>query len=289
MAEYLLIKEREADIGGGFTVGRILPHRQKRMVGPFCFIDHMGPGTIGPGRTGGIGQHPHIGLSTLTYLLEGAFLHKDSIGTVQTITPGSVNWMTAGRGIVHAEKIPAEFQDGREHPVHGYQIWVALPVADEENEPSFAHLPAADLPAWEENGLRFKLIAGEAYGRRSPVPVYSPLFMIEVTTAAASEFKGDRLFGEIGVCVVDGQIRTASETIERGAMPIWDTAAACAFTVGPEARLLLFGGQAFPEPRFMDWNFVSHDRAKLTAARERWQARQFPMIADETSYVPYPA
>lgn len=286
--EKLIIEERARDIGG-FLVGRLIPFRRKRMVGPFIFIDHMGPSPIGPGRYMDIGQHPHIGLSTLTFLFEGAMLHKDSLGVVQEIVPGSVNWMTAGSGVVHTELTPERLKDGQEHTIHGFQIWVALPKDKEDIEPSFFHIDGSELPRWQVDGVRYKLVAGEAFGHRSPVPVYSPLFMLEVETDHATIVNtGNALQGEIGICVVRGSVTIDGDVIESGNMLVSRTKDHCSFAVSEDAHLLLFGGQPFEEERHIYWNFVSTEKAKIEAAKEAWKNKTFKMVDGETSYVPLP-
>ena len=175
----MIIEERSRDIGD-FLVGRLLPFRKKRMIGPFIFIDHMGPTRLGPKKYMDVDQHPHIGLSTLTFMLEGELMHEDSLGTQQLIRPGSVNWMTAGKGVSHTERTPEHLRNGKTFTAHGYQIWVALPKHLEDMEPEFHHIEATDLPKWKEGDAEFTLVAGEGYGRRSPVPVHSPLFMVEI-------------------------------------------------------------------------------------------------------------
>jgi len=190
----LIIEERAADIGN-FMVGRLLPFRQKRSVGPFVFIDHMGPAQLKDYQNLDVAPHPHIGLSTLTYLYEGAVMHRDSIGTELEIKPGAVNWMTAGKGVVHSERTP-EYLRHSDKRLHGLQIWVAMPKSMEEMEPSFTHIPASDIPEWEENGVSIKLIAGEVMGKKSPVPVYSPLYFIELKSITPQTVLiGKDLFG----------------------------------------------------------------------------------------------
>ncbi|MPT33675.1 MAG: pirin family protein, partial [Flavobacterium sp.] len=181
----LIIEERAANIGN-FMVGRLLPFREKRTVGPFAFIDHMGPAYLKEYQNLDVAPHPHIGLSTLTYLFEGSIMHKDSLGSEIEIQPGAVNWMTAGKGIVHSERTP-QYLRTSDKVLHGLQIWVALPKELEQMEPSFVHVDKEDLPHWEENGLSFKLIAGEAFGRKSGVPVYSPLYFIEIKSTSAQK------------------------------------------------------------------------------------------------------
>lgn len=284
----LIIEERARDIGD-FLVGRLLPFSKKRMVGPFIFIDHMGPAIVRDGHYMDIDQHPHIGLSTLTYLLEGEMMHEDGIGTKQRISPGSVNWMTAGKGVSHTERTPADLRDGRELRMHGYQIWVALPKELEEIEPQFHHIDGKELPAWEEKGMQLKLVAGKAYGRQSPVPVHSELFMVEVIAPFGGQLDtGDNLFGEIGICIVDGSIQACEHHIEKGNMLVAKSEDACSVQLAEGTHLLLFGGIPFPEKRYIDWNFVSSDREKLEKAKQDWMNKTFPMMEGDKTYVPYP-
>ncbi|MBI1222046.1 MAG: pirin family protein [Bacteroidetes bacterium] len=284
----LIIEERARDIGD-FLVGRLLPFRKKRMVGPFIFVDHMGPVDLKPGHYADIGQHPHVGLSTLTFLLEGEMMHQDSIGSKQRISPGSVNWMTAGKGVTHTERTPDDLKEGTLR-MHGYQIWVALPKEKEDMEPEFHHIDAKDLPAWKENGMQLRLIAGKAYHRESPLPVHSELFMVEVISALGGDLDtANNLFGEIGICIVEGVIQACEHRIEKGHMLVAKSKDTCKIKLQPNTHLLIFGGTPFPEERYIDWNFVSYDRAKLEKARKDWQEKRFPMIEGEESYIPYPS
>ena len=284
----LVIEERSRDIGD-FLVGRLIPFRKKRMVGPFIFIDHMGPATLQPGRYMDIGQHPHIGLSTLTYLFEGEIMHRDTLGTIQRVTPGSVGWMTAGKGIVHTERTPEEMRDGRTYPVHGFQIWVALPKHLEAMDPEFSYTKAEDLPQWRENGVDFTLVAGKGYGKSSPVPVYSELFMIKALASQKTELdvKGS-LQGEIGICIVEGYIEACGERVEKGNMLVSKEEDVCHLVLGENTYLLLFGGEPFEEERFIYWNFVASEKQMLEEAKARWANRQFEMVPGETGYVPLP-
>jgi len=284
----LIIEERSRDIGD-FLVGRLIPFRQKRMVGPFIFIDHMGPSNIKPNHYMDVDQHPHIGLSTLTYLLEGEIQHQDSIGTNQRCTPGSVNWMTAGKYVTHTERTPEEHRDGKTRRVHGYQIWVALPKHLEEMEPLFQHVPAKELPKWNENGAMLTLVAGKGFGKESPLNVYSDLFMVDVI--AENEFSLDisnSLQGEIGVVVVEGKVNACDQIIEKGNMLVSKVEGQCALKVDKGSRLLLFGGQPFPEERHIFWNFVSSDKEKIEQAKEKWKNWDFPKVPNDESYVPMP-
>ncbi len=203
----LIIEERAASIGK-FMVGRLLPFRQKRMVGPFIYIDHMGPVKLNERENFDVLPHPHIGLSTLTFLFEGSIMHRDALGNDVEIKPGAVNWMTAGKGIVHSERTP-EYLRHSQLNMHGLQIWVALPKELEEMEPAFSHIEESQIPGWAEGDLQFKLIAGEAFGRKSAVPVFSKLFMLEIRSKTKRTINiGDQLYGESGLYILDGAIES---------------------------------------------------------------------------------
>lgn len=284
----LIIEERSRDIGD-FLVGRLIPFRTKRMVGPFIFIDHMGPSEIGPGHYMDVDQHPHIGLSTLTYLFEGAILHEDSIGTRQLIEPGSVNWMTAGRGVTHTERTPKEFRDGKTRNVHGYQIWVALPKHLELMEPEFQHVKEEQLPNWEDGVASFTLVAGEGFGNKSPVNVYSELFMVDIQAEETYDLEiAGQLKGEIGICIVEGAIKACDQVIEQGNMLVSKTDDACQIRLAPKTRVLLFGGQPFDEGREIFWNFVASSKERIEEAKDQWREKAFPKVAGDDSYVPMP-
>lgn len=284
----LLIEERSRDIGH-FLVGRLLPFRKKRQVGPFTFIDHMGPSIIAPGQYLDIDQHPHVGLSTLTYLLEGEVEHRDSTGAVQLITPGSVNFMTSGHGVTHTERTPAHQRDGGRYPIHGYQVWVALPRDKEEMAPNFVHIPPSDLPRWEDGALKLTLVAGKGYGRRSPLPVYSPLFMLDIEAEGDQELRIDgELSGEIAIVVVKGEVADQEQRIGQGQMLIAKTKGQCAFQLFAGTRVLLFGGEPLPEERFLFWNFVSSSRARIEQAKADWREREFPQVPGDSTYIPLP-
>lgn len=284
----LIIEERSRDIGD-FLVGRLIPFRKKRMVGPFIFIDHMGPSTMGPGRYLDIGQHPHIGLSTLTYLLEGEIDHKDTLGTNQRVQPGGVGWMTAGKGIVHTERTPEDLRNGSEFTMHGYQIWVALPKAQEQMESQFSYTEPEALPTWAQDGLKFKLVAGKGFGKESPVPVFSHLFMVDVQSEQKCTLNiSGQLKGEIGICIVEGYIEACGERVEKGNMLVSKEEDICSITMGEDTHVLLFGGEAFPEERYIFWNFVSSDKELIEQAKEDWKAKRFDFLKDDESYIALP-
>ncbi|WP_209331749.1 pirin family protein [Lunatimonas salinarum] len=283
----LIIEERERSIGS-FMVGRLLPFRKKRMVGPFAFIDHMGPVTLSASENFDVPPHPHIGLSTLTFLFEGSIMHRDSVGSNVEIKPGAVNWMTAGKGVVHSERTP-DYLRGIEKNLHGLQIWVALPKHTENIEPSFVHVAAEEIPQWEDKGVQFKLIAGEALGKKSPVPVYSPLYMIEIKSTEPRMLDiGNGLFGESGLYILNGEIKAEGNTFGARQILIAENAKLCSFEIGANTTIYLFGGDPFPEERFIYWNFIHSDREVIEGAKERWQAQKFPKIEGESDFVPLP-
>lgn len=283
----LIIEERPADVGN-FLVGRLLPFHRKRMVGPFAFIDHMGPVLMSNGEDFDVPPHPHIGLSTLTYLFEGSIMHRDSLGTAIEIKPGQVNWMTAGKGIVHSERTPDHLR-GKPKRMHGLQIWVALPKDLEEMDPAFHHSNEADLPAWEQDGAHFKLIAGEVFGKKSPVPVYSPLYLLEIkSTEACTVEIGEDLFGESGLYILEGGIENDGQRFGPKQLLVSKNLELCAFTLEANTTVYLFGGEPFPEERHIHWNFVASSKELIESARQRWVAQEFPKIEGETEWVPLP-
>ena len=288
MESKLIISERQADIGK-FTVGRLLPVRNKRQVGPFTFIDHMGPAIIGNGKYLEVDQHPHTGLSTLTYLFKGEIEHKDSVGSVQRIGPGDVGFMTAGKGITHTERTPAYLRGTEEFEMHGYQIWIALPEDKEDIEPQFEYLPARDVPAWQTGSLAFKLIAGKAFGKSSPVQVFSDLFLVDILAekTSALQLKG-QISGEIGVIVVNGSIRDKDQTAESGQLLIGNSEILPEIIIEKDSHILLMGGKALKKEHYLLWNFVSHSKEKLRKAREDWVNKRFPKVDGDNSYVPFP-
>ncbi len=283
-----IIEERAASIGN-FLVGRLLPFREKRMVGPFIFIDHMGPAKIDEWNTFEVAPHPHIGLSTLTFLFEGAIMHRDSLGNEIEIQPGSVNWMTAGNGVVHSERTPDRLK-GQSMNIHGLQIWIALPKELEQMNADFVHIDESGIPVWTENSLTFKLIAGSIGERKSEVPVYSELYMIEVVAKedAVVDFKGE-LYGESGLYILEGEIVSEGNTFGSKQLLITQSSELCAFEMKAGSKIYIFGGTPFDEERYIDWNFVSSDRALLEEARIKWQNQAFPkVINDDEDFVPYP-
>lgn len=283
----LIIAERATDLGN-FLVGRLLPFRQKRSVGPFVFIDHMGPVKMSERQNLDILPHPHIGLSTLTYLFDGAIMHRDSIGTEMEIRPGAVNWMTAGKGVVHSERTPDRLRHS-DKSLHGLQIWVALPKELERCEPSFSHVSKEDIPAWEEDGLKIKLVAGEVFGKKSPVPVHSQLYFLEIKSEAQAVVKlGKHLYGESGLYILEGEIIDGGERHGSKQLLIAKNSQLCEFEMAANSTVYIFGGEKFPEERFIDWNFVSSDKALIEKAKSDWEQQNFPNVPGESDFVPYP-
>ncbi len=284
----LLINERQTEIGN-FMVGRLLPFRKKRQVGPFTFIDHMGPANIGNGAYVDVDQHPHTGLSTLTYLLEGEMEHKDSLGSHRIIKPGDVGFMTAGKGITHTERTPDHLRNSTPFSMHGYQIWVALPQEKEQMEPQFDFYPAEDIPQWEANSLHFKLVAGNAFGKSAPLQGFSPLFMVDILAKDKSllDLRG-QLDGEVAFVIVKGAIHNHGETIEAGQMLISKTDDACEIELEAGTQVLLFGGRPLDSEPLLMWNFVSHDKNQLKEYKQQWMDRKFPSVPGDDTYIPFP-
>lgn len=283
----IILPEKAADIGN-FLVGRLLPFRQKRSVGPFVFIDHMGPTHMKDTDNLEVPPHPHIGLSTLTYLFEGAIMHRDSLGNAMEITPGAVNWMTAGKGVTHSERTPESLRHMDKY-MHGLQIWIAMPKDQEDIEPNFAHFDAESIPSWEEKGVTFKLIAGQIGEHISPVPVYSKLYMLELKSQDTVTVNlVNQLYGESGLYIVHGKIKNQEIEYEPGFLLITKDAHLCTFEMEANTTVYIFGGEPFPEERFIYWNFVSSSKEKIEKAKEDWKNHRFPLVPNDDGYVPLP-
>jgi redox-sensitive bicupin YhaK (pirin superfamily) len=284
----LLLLPRAHDVGG-FEVRRALPASERQMVGPFIFFDQMGPGEFLAGRGLDVRPHPHIGLSTVTYLFEGEILHRDSLGSHQPIMPGDVNWMTAGRGIAHSERTDPALRV-HSNRLFGIQSWVALPRAAEETAPAFAHHPAASLPLVEDGGLRLRLIAGTGWGLTAPVAVSSPLFYADAALASGAAVPLPDEHEERAAYVVDGEVEVANDRFAPGRMLIFRAGDRLALRAGPQgARLLLLGGAAMDGPRHLFWNFVSSSRERIEQAKADWKAGHFGKVAgDEAEFIPLP-
>ena len=284
-----LITPRTRDLGDGFQVRRALPasghEARRRSVGPFVFFDQMGPAVIAPGKGLDVRPHPHIGLATVTYLFEGEIMHRDSLGVVQPIRPGEVNWMTAGRGIVHSERTPDELR-ARGSKVFGIQTWVGLPREDEEKAPDFVHVGSAELPTVEEPGVRARVILGELGGARSPVPTRSATFYADVELKGA-RFALDTRYAERAAYVVQGGVEIDGKPFAAGQMIIFARGAQVQI-VGNSARVMLFGGEPLDGERFIWWNFVSSRRERIAQAAADWKAGRFAAVPGETEFIPLP-
>ena len=290
----LVLEPRERDLGDGFFVRRVLPAHERRAVGPFIFFDHFGPTAIPAGRGMDVRPHPHINLATVTYLFEGEIDHRDSLGSVQTIRAGDINWMTAGRGIVHSERTPAAAR-ARGATVHGLQLWLGLPRAHEETAPAFHHYEGATLPVVRPSGATVRVLAGEAFGARSPVATLSPLVYLDVTLDAGATVELPAALGDRGVYVVSGALACGGRPFAPGRMLVLAPETSVEVSSAPGARFVVVGGQPFPEPRHLWWNFASSSEERLEQAKRDWRDRRgepggpFPLVpGDEDEFIPLP-
>lgn len=282
----MIIDPRTSDLGDGFIVRRALPYAKKRMVGPFIFLDHMGPATFTKEKPLLVRSHPHIGLSTLTYLFTGEMLHRDSLGNEIVIRPGEVNWMTAGSGIVHSERSNLTSDEMK---LEGIQLWIALPKESEEVAPSFVHVDEPDLPMIKTEKSELTLIAGSAFGKTSPVPVYSPLFYLGGQLQEGESFHLPISAQEEGaVYVAKGEIQANGELIKEGQLLCFDQGEDISFSVVKNAQVMILGGEVFPEKRFIFWNFVSSSEERLEKAKADWKEQKFGSVINETDFIPLP-
>jgi hypothetical protein len=283
----LVIEPRARDIDG-LAVERVLPSLPRRMVGPFIFLDHMGPALLRPPQALDVRPHPHIGLATLTYLLEGEILHRDSLGSVQAIRPGAVNWMTAGRGIVHSERTPTELRVGPQR-LHGLQLWVALPRAHEEAAPSFRHHPADTLPVLRDGGAEIRLVAGQAFGVRTPVETFSPLFLADVSLPDGTALPLPADHGDRGAYVIEGALEVGGRRVEAGRLAVVRPGGSPRLVARGPTRVAILGGEPLGEHRHAWWNFVSSSRDRIEQAKADWAAGRFPRVpGDDVEFVPLP-
>jgi redox-sensitive bicupin YhaK (pirin superfamily) len=286
MAAALSLTGHAKDLGGGFTVRRLLPHARRRSVGPFVFFDHFGPVTERPEDMHDVRPHPHIGLATVTYLFEGAMHHRDSLGTVQRIAPGAVNWMSAGRGIVHSERKPDDLR-AVAHVNHGLQLWVALPDHAEESEPSFTHVPADAIPELAVQDARVRVLAGQAWDARSPVPVASPTVYLDIAFAADGLLHLPALASELAVYPVEGALVLDGEPVPAQQMQVLPAGAGALLQARGPARCVVVGGEPVG-PRHIWWNFVSSRKERILQAGADWEAGRFPQVPGETEFIPLP-
>ena len=287
-----LIKPHSKDLGGGFVVRRLLPAAARQAVGPFIFFDHFGPLAVNPGDNHDVRPHPHIGLATVTTLFDGAMEHRDSTGAVQRIEPGAVNWMTAGRGIVHSERTPADLRT-RAHTSHGLQLWAALPEADEAMAPGFEHTPAEAIPELEVGGAVVRVLVGSAFGATSPVTVRSPTLYLDIRLAAGDALPLP-LAAERAVYVVDGAVTLDGEAVPPQTLALLPPGDEPLLAAEGSARVVLIGGEPLGR-RLLWWNFVATRREHLAEAAAAWAtgpggpAARFPQVAGETEFIPAPA
>jgi redox-sensitive bicupin YhaK (pirin superfamily) len=276
------------ELGDGFSVARVLPQAHQRTVGPFVFFDYFGPVDFTPGYGIDVRPHPHIGLATVTYLFDGSQVHRDSLGNVQGIVPGDVNWMTAGRGIVHSERTGPDVR-ARGHRMHGIQSWVGLPHANEEDPPHFQHVSKADLPSFERDGARLRVVTGKAYGLASPVHVPMAIFYIDALMKDGSTLALPDEYEERGAMVVGGVVESGGARHEDGAMILFDAGERGEIKAVGDARVMLLGGAPLDGPRHVWWNFVSSSRERIEQAKADWKAMRFGIIpGDDAEFIPLP-
>ena len=275
------------DLGGGFIVRRVLPSSARQGVGPFLFFDHFGPIDVEPGANHDVRPHPHIGIATVTYLFEGAIVHRDSLGFVQRIEPGAINWMTAGRGVVHSERTPEELRPVR-HRSHGLQLWAALPDAHEETDPGFAHYPAAKLPEVQLPGIVARVLIGRAFGVESPVTTFADTLYVDVDAKAGAMLAVGSIAEERAIYSVRGEIRVEGVPVEPDTMAVLDTGATARIEAPSGARYVIIGGAPIGARRHMEWNFVSSRAARIEQAKRDWTAQRMGAVPGETEWIPLP-
>lgn len=286
----VVVVPRAHDLGDHFEVRRALPSTQRRMVGPFVFLDQMGPHVFAAGRGLDVRPHPHIGLATVTYLFSGEILHRDSLGSVQAIRPGDVNWMTAGRGIVHSERTAAELRQ-HETSLSGLQCWVALPRAQEECDPAFRHMGVAELPVEEAEGVSARIIAGSFFGRKSPVQTLSDLFYVDLQLQPGARVEVPAEYAERAIYIVDGTLDLGRDGVfDGGQLIVLKPGRRVTITaIGPTpARAMLLGGEPMDGPRYLAWNFVASSAERIEQAKQDWRNKSFPSVPGETEFIPLP-
>jgi redox-sensitive bicupin YhaK (pirin superfamily) len=286
MAILQVIGSRQRDLGG-FVVRRVLPSEGRQMVGPFIFFDHLGPTQFSPGHGIDVRPHPHIALATVTYLFSGSLAHRDSLGTVREIRPGDVNWMSAGSGIAHSERTPPAARASGEY-VHGIQSWVALPDGQEDGAPTFAHHPAAVLPTRVGDGVVLSVIAGEAFGLLSPVATLWPTLYVHAQIARDATLEVVPDHGERAVYLAQGELAVDEVPVTEGQLAVLEPGTKSTLLARVDSRVMLLGGEPFPTPRHIWWNFVASSQERIERAKERWERRQFPAVPGETEFIPLP-
>jgi redox-sensitive bicupin YhaK (pirin superfamily) len=284
----IVIKGKPHDLGDGFHVSRMLPAFEQRAIGPFVFFDYFGPVDLAPGKGIDVRPHPHIGLATVTYLFDGSQMHRDTLGSAQQIHPGDVNWMTAGRGIAHSERTQPEVR-AKGHRMHGIQSWVGLPEKDEEVAPSFQHVASKELPSVVRDGVTLKIITGEAFGLKSPVKVFSPIFYVDVQFAPGASFDVTAEHEQRAVFVVGGQIEVAGQSHGDGTMVVLAPGETTHISAKDATRVMLLGGAALDGERHLWWNFVASSKARIERAKAEWRSGAFGVIpGDDKEFIPLP-
>ncbi|ART55055.1 hypothetical protein CBP36_10395 [Acidovorax carolinensis] len=285
----LLLTGHFKDLGGGFTVRRLLPALQQRSVGPFLFFDHFGPVTVQPANEYDVRPHPHIGLATVTYLFSGAILHRDSLGSVQQIEPGAINWMTAGSGIVHSERRPPALAS-QSYVNHGIQLWAALPLGQEDCPPSFTHTPASAIGQLAVGDATVRVLIGSAFGVSSPVATMSPTLYLDVQLPAGGVLELPALAPEMAVYAVDAAVQLDGQPLAGHTMAVLPPAAPARLQAGATgARLMVIGGAPLDAPRHMWWNFVSSSKERIVQAAHDWETDQMGQVPGDTERIPSPA
>jgi redox-sensitive bicupin YhaK (pirin superfamily) len=287
MAIQLHLASQQKDLGGGFIVSRLLPSMRRRSIGPFVFFDHFGPATEQPGLNHDVRPHPHIGLATVTYLFEGAMMHRDSLGNAQRIEPGAINWMTAGRGIVHSERKPDDLKN-RSYLNHGLQLWVALPRDHEEDEPSFVHTPASTIPELRVGDAQVRVLVGEAFGAQSPVRPAAPTLYLDVQLSDGGALDLPPLAPEMALYPVQGAVTVNGDAVDPGAMAVLEPEAPVRLLAVGATRLAIVGGAPLDGPRYLWWNFVSSRRERIVQASADWEAQRMGSIAGDPEFIPLP-
>lgn len=287
MTTQLQLSGHEKDLGGGFKVRRLLPAARQRSVGPFIFFDHFGPVTTPPDADYDVRPHPHIGLATVTYLFEGAMLHRDSLGTVQLIEPGAINWMTSGRGIVHSERRPEHLRDVS-YVSHGLQLWTALPMEHEEDEPSFAHTPSAAIPELQVGDAQVRVLIGEAFGVRSPVAAFSQTLYLDVMLPAGGSLELPPLTPEMAAYAVHGDIAVDGEPVGLQMMAVLEPGLPSSVSAQRASRLVVIGGEPLDAPRHMWWNFVSSRKERILEASADWEAQRMGQVPGDPEFIALP-
>lgn len=282
-----ILSGQTKNLGGGLTVQRLLPALGRQAVGPFLFMDHFGPVAVEPSAEMDVRPHPHVGLATVTYLFDGALMHRDSLGCTQRIIPGDINWMTAGRGIVHSERRPDDLRQVR-HINHGLQLWVALPQAFEACPPSFVHAPANTLPHVDVGQANIKVLVGGAFGQQSPVETFTQTIYLDVELPAGGSFDLPALAPELAIYPVDSAIWVGDQVVEPRTLAVLPANTVCKLRSQTACRLMVLGGESLDGPRFMWWNFVASRKETLAMAAQDWSGHVFGYVVDETEMAPLP-